>query len=67
MAKVGVCTALVNIHTKGPALAHAVRIALEQSKSYTPIVVVDTSLAALMGPDVLDALPETVSNRVGYT
>ncbi|CAM9251362.1 unnamed protein product [Ectocarpus sp. 8 AP-2014] len=60
MAKVGVCTALVNIHTKGPALAHAVRIALEQSKSHTPIVVVDKSLAALMGPDVLDALPETV-------
>ncbi|CAM9283381.1 unnamed protein product [Ectocarpus fasciculatus] len=60
MAKVGVCTALVNIHTKGPALAHAVRIAVEQSKSYTSIVVVDKSLAALMGPDVLDALPETV-------
>ena len=62
MAKAGACTALVNIHIKGPPLVHAVRTALELSKMQ--IVIVDQSLAdCVQAPDVLSELPPTVSKQ----
>lgn len=60
MAKAGVCTALVNIHIKGPPLVHAIKTALNQSKSQ--MVVVDGSLAnCVVCPDVLAELSPEVS------
>lgn len=59
MAKAGVCTALVNIHIKGPPLVHAIRTALDRSKSQA--VVVDGSLAnCVVCPDVLSELSPKV-------
>lgn len=61
MAKAGVCTALVNVHIKGPPLVHAIRTALDQSKRR--VVVVDRSLAdCVVCPDVLAEL----SAKVGF-
>ncbi|CAM9955906.1 unnamed protein product, partial [Hapterophycus canaliculatus] len=51
MAKAGLSTALVNVNTKGPPLAHAIRTALAQSKGQ--VVVVDQSLADFVSADVL--------------
>lgn len=60
MAKAGVCTALVNTHIKGPPLVHAIRTALNQSKSQ--VVVVDQSLAdCVLCRDVVAELPPAVS------
>lgn len=63
MAKAGVCTALVNIHIKGPPLVHAIRVALEQSKR--KVVMVDQSLAAcVLCHEVLAELPAAVSDQI---
>lgn len=60
MAKAGVCTALVNIHIKGPPLVHAIRTALDQSKRQ--VVVVDQSLADFVAcPDIVAELSPEVS------
>ncbi|CAM9226577.1 unnamed protein product [Ascophyllum nodosum] len=59
MAKAGVCTALVNIHIKGPPLVHAIRTALELSKGQ--VVIVHQSLAGcILDPNVMSELPEAV-------
>lgn len=59
MAKAGVCTALINIHIKGPPLVHAIRKALDSSKSQ--VVVVGTDLLEYVTcPEVLAELPPKV-------
>lgn len=61
MAKAGVCTALVNIHIKGPPLVHAIQTALNQSRN--KVVVVDQSLAAcILCHEVLAELSPAVSH-----
>lgn len=65
MAKAGVSTALVNVNTKGPALAHAIRTALAQSEGQ--VVVVDRSLADVLDDDVLAELPDAVSSTSVFT
>lgn len=53
------CTALVNIHIKGPPLVHAIRTALDRSKSH--VVVVDESLAkSVARPEILGELSAKV-------
>lgn len=60
MAKAGVCTALVNVHAKGPPLVHAIRTALNSSKRH--IIVVDGSLAKYVAcPEILAELSPEVS------